>query len=125
MLKWPRAIEGHPGRRSSVRAFALWLAAMLATGCATPGSRTDAPQAPVVTPKPQVGAPARVLSASDIELADQTLQYGLNYAVSDATVEWRNPETGRSGTVTPLRTYTTADGAYCREFARRSATKAS
>ncbi len=32
------------------------------------------------------------------------------------TVSWRNPQSGRSGTVTPTREGTAADGAYCREF---------
>lgn len=32
------------------------------------------------------------------------------------TVSWRNPDSGRSGTVTPTREGTAADGAYCREF---------
>lgn len=30
--------------------------------------------------------------------------------------EWRNPDSGNYGTVTPTRTYQRADGTYCREF---------
>ena len=32
------------------------------------------------------------------------------------TVTWNNPETGNSGTVTPIRDGSTKSGAYCREY---------
>ena len=32
------------------------------------------------------------------------------------TITWNNPDSGNSGTVTPMRDGTTASGAYCREF---------
>ena len=31
-------------------------------------------------------------------------------------ISWRNPDSGNSGTVTPTKTYQTAEGQYCREF---------
>lgn len=67
-------------------------------------------------PEPRGGLVDHNLSATDVKLADRNLQYALNYAVSDATVEWKSSETQRRGTVTPLRTYTTEAGVYCREF---------
>lgn len=32
------------------------------------------------------------------------------------TSVWRNPRSGNAGSVTPTRTYRTADGVFCREF---------
>lgn len=32
------------------------------------------------------------------------------------TITWNNPESGHSGTVTPMRDGTSASGSYCREF---------
>ena len=42
--------------------------------------------------------------------------YLLETAPSGATVPWRDPDRGQSGTITPMRTYQTASGQYCREY---------
>lgn len=39
-------------------------------------------------------------------------EYG---GVGEAT-EWKNPDSGNSGSVTPTRTYQRSDGQYCREY---------
>ena len=31
---------------------------------------------------------------------------------------WRNPDSGNSGSVTPIKTYAQPSGTYCREFAQ-------
>jgi surface antigen len=40
----------------------------------------------------------------------------LEYAPAGSSTAWRNPDTGHYGTVTPIETYETAGGGYCREF---------
>jgi len=47
--------------------------------------------------------------------ANQAIQ-GAQVAPLNQTIAWNNPETGNSGTVTPVRDGTTSTGAYCREF---------
>ena len=44
------------------------------------------------------------------------LQQALETQPSGATVGWRNPDGAHSGEVTPVRTYKTDHGQYCREF---------
>ena len=48
--------------------------------------------------------------------AQRTAQQSLEYNQTGQTAAWRNPDSGHSGTVTPTRTYRTADGQNCREF---------
>ena len=43
-------------------------------------------------------------------------QYSLETAPSGQASEWRNPDSGHSGTFTPTRTYQTESGQYCREY---------
>jgi surface antigen len=43
----------------------------------------------------------------------------LDRRLSGATLTWANPASGSSGSVTPLRTFQTADGRWCREFEAR------
>ena len=42
----------------------------------------------------------------------------LEYARTDETTTWRNPDTGGSETITPYNTYQTSEGRYCREFVK-------
>lgn len=48
--------------------------------------------------------------------AAQTTQTALEANRSGITSTWANPDTGHSGTVTPVRTYETPQGQNCREF---------
>lgn len=48
--------------------------------------------------------------------ARQTTQNSLEKLQDNVTSNWSNPNTGYSGTVTPVRTYQEASGTYCREF---------
>jgi len=45
-------------------------------------------------------------------------QNALEYARTDETTTWRNPDTGGSETITPYNTYQTSEGRYCREFVK-------
>jgi surface antigen len=56
-----------------------------------------------------------MLDQRDKRLAAETQQRALETAPTGKPVAWTNPDTGHSGSVTPVRTYQSG-GAYCREF---------
>jgi surface antigen len=62
------------------------------------------------------GAIGNALDQKDKELARQNAQVALENSRTGQASEWRNPDTGHSGSVTPTRTYQDATGQYCREF---------
>jgi surface antigen len=49
-------------------------------------------------------------------LASATRQQALEYLPRNASMEWRASGGGISGSVTPIRTFRTPQGRYCREF---------
>ncbi len=55
------------------------------------------------------------LPKADAANADGVLQYALEALTSGATASWSDPEHNASGAVTPLRTFRTKGGLYCRE----------
>ena len=58
----------------------------------------------------------RSLDCRDMEYHDDTAQSALETHRTGSTSQWTNPDTGHSGTVTPVETYQRADGVYCRDF---------
>lgn len=52
-------------------------------------------------------------------LVDTTLNRTLETQVSGTTVEWRDEQSGIAGTITPVRTFKTEQGKFCREFIER------
>jgi len=71
------------------------------------------------------GAVLGALAGSEIgkslDRADQlymsrTTQASLEHTRTGTTSTWENPDTGHSGSVTPVDTYQQPDGRYCREF---------
>jgi surface antigen len=56
------------------------------------------------------------LDRADRHYAAQTQHAALETAPVGATASWVNPDTGHSGTVTPVRTYQAGGGQYCREY---------
>lgn len=62
------------------------------------------------------GAIGNALDNADREYARRNAHYGLETTPSGTTSEWRNPDSGHSGTITPVRTYQAGAGTYCREF---------
>lgn len=58
----------------------------------------------------------RSLDAADQQQANQAAHQALETAPSGQAVAWRNPDSGHSGSVTPVRTYEQAQGQYCREY---------
>ena len=56
-----------------------------------------------------------MLDQRDKRLAAEAQQRALESAPTGRPVAWTNPDSGHSGTVTPMRTYQSG-GTYCREF---------
>ncbi len=56
------------------------------------------------------------LDAADREKARAAASQALESVPSGQSVAWRNPDTGNTGAVTPVRTYQTSSGQYCREY---------
>ncbi|HZO07987.1 MAG TPA: RT0821/Lpp0805 family surface protein [Myxococcota bacterium] len=61
------------------------------------------------------GAIGNYLDANDREYATNNSYYALERTPAGTTSSWQNPDSGNSGSVTPLQTYQT-DSGYCREF---------
>jgi surface antigen len=55
------------------------------------------------------------LDEVDRQMIQQTSYIAFEKMPSGVASTWSNPNTGNSGTVTPMRTYQTSNG-YCREF---------
>jgi surface antigen len=47
---------------------------------------------------------------------ERSAQYSLEHNRVDEPYEWRNPDTGHYGHVTPKKTYKSPEGRYCREY---------
>jgi surface antigen len=62
------------------------------------------------------GAIGDRMDAADRARANQAATQALEAIPSGRSVTWHNPDSGNSGTVTPIRTYQTANGQYCREY---------
>jgi surface antigen len=56
------------------------------------------------------------LDRADTLYASRAEYKALEYTPSGYSTPWRNPDTGHYGSVTPIETYESTDGAYCREF---------
>jgi len=62
------------------------------------------------------GLVGNVLDDRDRRYAAEAAHQALETAPSHRSVAWKNPDSGHAGTVTPVRTYQTAEGTYCREY---------
>ena len=56
------------------------------------------------------------LAESDVTLASRLVQTTLESSPDGTTRRWSNRETGNGGAVTPLRTYVSERGRFCREY---------
>lgn len=56
------------------------------------------------------------LDAGERVTASELVQAALETVLSQRTRSWRNAASGRSGSVTPLRTFKTVEGVYCRQY---------
>jgi surface antigen len=62
------------------------------------------------------GAVGNRMDAADQNRANAAAAQALESVPSGQSVAWRNPDSGNAGAVTPVRTYQTATGQYCREY---------
>jgi len=62
------------------------------------------------------GEIGRQLDERDRLMMARTTQTSLEGARSGQVTQWRNPDTGVSGTITPKPAYTASSGQVCREF---------
>jgi surface antigen len=56
------------------------------------------------------------LNEQDVALAARVVQTTLEQVPDGVTRSWSNQTTGHSGQVTPVRTYVSIDGRFCREY---------
>lgn len=56
------------------------------------------------------------LTRLDRQAMEDTAYYSLSEAPAGDTAEWRNPRTGRNGTITPLRSFLDEEGRLCRDY---------
>ncbi len=56
------------------------------------------------------------LDENDIGLARATVQKALETVRSESSLDWSSAETGVAGTVTPLATFKTSTGYFCRRY---------
>ncbi len=56
------------------------------------------------------------LDKADMAYFDRTTQHALESNKTGATSTWVNPDTGNQGSITPVKTFETASGVYCREY---------
>jgi surface antigen len=61
-------------------------------------------------------AAGKSLDRADQLYASRAEYEALEYTPSGSSTPWRNPDTGHYGSITPIETYETASGQYCREF---------
>jgi surface antigen len=56
------------------------------------------------------------LGKSDVGVASRLMQSALESAPDGASRRWANQQTGNSGEITPLRTYVSERGYFCRDY---------
>jgi surface antigen len=58
----------------------------------------------------------RSLDRADLAAMQQNAQYALEYSPTRQSTTWRNPDSGNYGSLTPIETYQSSQGQYCREY---------
>ncbi|BCR07025.1 17 kDa surface antigen [Desulfuromonas versatilis] len=56
------------------------------------------------------------LDRADKLYMERNAQYALESTRTQTATTWRNPDSGNYGSITPVETYQTAEGQYCREY---------
>jgi len=121
----PSVTTGFPKMRIRLSRLAVPIVAAL---CATVAACTNDQTPPQATqPAARLSEPGTLLGAllasevgagvreSDVPLAQQAAIQAHSTRVG-AEVTWKNPETGNSGAITPVREGYAPDGRFCREY---------
>ena len=58
------------------------------------------------------------LDKADLDYYNRTSQSSLETSQNGVVSTWKNPDTGRSGTITPIKTFQQANGTHCREYSQ-------
>jgi surface antigen len=97
----------------------IMIACVLALGgCAAgregarPVHAGTAATAPASAPEPLY----RQMTDADVTMANAALDRSLERNPSGTPAAWRNRGSGNGGSITPLRTWKTAAGVYCRDY---------
>ena len=61
----------------------------------------------------------RSLDRADRLAMRQNAQYALENTRTQQTTTWHNPDSGHHGSITPVKTYQTNAGQYCREYIQK------
>ncbi len=96
-----------PDRRAPLAVCAVVLSTCILSACTAGTANVGTGTAP---------SSEQLLPAEDEGMADRNRQTALETSVSGHTVRWKNPESGSSGSLTPLRTWKTTKGTYCRAY---------
>ena len=79
---------------------------VFAVGCSPVDSMRDTDPAPLYTR----------MTPADVRTANQVVQNALENTLSGMVLSWKNPLSGHYGSVTPIRTFRSKSGSYCREY---------
>jgi surface antigen len=93
--------------RQFLAASGIWIDISMLGACTS----LSTPQA-----TPESGPALSRLSNQDIALANRNFQSAQEKSTSGNRLLWRNPGTGRSGSIMPIKTYRAQDGLYSRVF---------
>ncbi len=61
-------------------------------------------------------SPSYLLTVGDQNALYGSFQFAMENSPSNQATNWRNPDTGLTGTTIPLKTFKTRAGQYCREY---------
>jgi len=65
---------------------------------------------------PATGQAEPTVSDNDAWMIQDSAQNSMEYAKTNQTTVWQNPDTGSAGDITPVVTYQNDQGEYCREY---------
>jgi surface antigen len=100
-------------RFSSARPPALWAVAFLSLWQAALAPAPAAAQSLPASANPEIYAD---LDPGDANAALDLMRRTLESELSWRVASWKNRENGRGGSITPVRTFRTEDGVFCREY---------
>jgi len=62
------------------------------------------------------GQIGKTMDEYDRQMLERSSQQALEFSPAGSSVEWRNPDSGNHGSVTPTKTFRSNGGQYCREY---------